>query len=186
MSTQRRVVPMHGPAVEAGMGTKLTGTGISTSHDAGVTVWRKQFRLNAAGLTASTSSDRLGNAELATNSLGSGRSCEWHLCHGSNGYSESRRVVPSYQTWGRTTGSSPALAFSRAGLLPEQPSWQLSPLLSDASEQEQRSARTMQSVLPQTLMSLCSRAERQHGQGNLYLQHAARNAACDFGRRPAR
>ncbi len=55
-----------------------------------------------------------------------------------------------------------------------------------ASEQELGSARTMQSVLPQVLMSDRSRTERQHDQGNLYLQHAARNAAGNFGRRSAR
>ena len=48
------------------------------------------------------------------------------------------------------------------------------------------SAQTMQSALPQVPTGVCPGTERQHGQGNLYLQHAARNAACDFGRRSAR
>ena len=48
------------------------------------------------------------------------------------------------------------------------------------------SARTVQSALPQVPTGVCRGTERQHGQGNLYLQHAARNAACDSGRRSAR
>jgi hypothetical protein len=72
-----------------------------------------------------------------------------------------------------------------AGFLPEQLALN-SPLLSGASERTYGSAPTMRSVLPQVLMGDGPRTERQHGQGNLYLQHAARNTACDIGRRPAR
>ena len=48
------------------------------------------------------------------------------------------------------------------------------------------SARTVQSALPRVPTGVCRGTERQHGQGNMYLQHAARNAACDSGRRSAR
>jgi len=193
MSTQRRVDPSQRFSVTGKTGTEFTGIAVPTSVDDGAKVQERQFRPVAGGLTASTSSIWFGRRELATNSLSFGSSCAWHFGHRSIGFNESRRVVPSHQTWIRTNGSSPAPGVSRAGILPEQLPRKLSltsPLLPGVSEQRQRSAScsafSMQSALPQVLTGVSSRTERQHGQGNMYLQHTARNAACDFGRRSAR
>ena len=162
MSTQRREVRS-----QRFISTKLTGIGIPTSLDVRSTDWSQSFRRVADGLTA-----------LATNSLRAGSRCEWRFCHGYIGswYAGSS----SYRSSGMT-GSSPASSESvsgfGAGFLPEQlPS--ISPLLVRVSP--------LHSALPQVPMSMCSGTERQHGQGNLYLQHTARNTACDSGRRSAR
>ena len=73
---------------------------------------------------------------------------------------------------------------STFGIFPEQLPL-ISPLLSGVSEPERCSAPTKQSALPQIPWSVCPGTERQHGQGNLYFKHAARNAACNSGRRSA-
>ena len=185
MSTQRRVVPKQRFAYTEKTGTEQTGTAIPSSPDAGVTVSLQKFRRVAFGLTAPSSTFHFEGRMigLATNSLGFSSCCEWRLRHGFNG---SICAASSYMRRSSTSGSSPAFIGSYAGILPEQLPL-ISPLLSGALEQEYPfSAHTMQSALPQVPMGVCPGTERQHGQGNLYLQYAARNAACDFGRRSTR
>ena len=160
MSTQRRVVRW-----QRLLSTELTGAENPSSPDAGVSASQKQFRRAALGLTA----------DLATNSLGFSSCCEWKYWTTACGL---------FFQEADTNGSSPAHGVRQAGILPKQLP-PISPLLSGASEQEQFSAQTKQSALPQVPTSICRGTERQHGQGNLYLKHAARNAACHFGRRSA-
>ena len=161
MSTQRRVQPLQ--RLEC---TERAGTGMPSSIDHGHTDHLQRFRRVAEGLTVSPFHS--GTQAMATNSLSSGSSWTW-------------RFRP------------------HAGLLPEQlPS--ISPFLSGGFQprQERRgfarapkvfaetNAEQQQSASPQVLTGVCPRTERQYGQGNLYLQHAARNAAGYFGRRSAR
>ena len=180
MSTQRRVAPR-----QRFNRTKQTGTAVPTSIDDGLSGPQKQFRRVAEGLTAS--SLRFEGMGLATNSLGS--RCKWRFCHGTTGSNELQRAAFSFHGQSSTCGSYPARIGFAGGHLPQQLPL-ISPLLSGNSDQEQRSVscsvRSMQSALPQVLTGACPRTERQHGQGNLYLQHAPRNAACDSGRRSAR
>ena len=165
MSTQRRVARW-----QRFISTEQTGIAVSTSYDAGMASSMKQFRRVAVGLTASSFhfGFQFGTYELATNSLSSGNGCTWRFC-------------------------------LRAGLSAEQLPL-ISPLLSGGFQPRQErcgltrapkvfagtKAEHEQSALPWVLTGVCPRTERQHGQGNLYLQHAARNAACDSGRRSAR
>ena len=177
MSTQRRVAPR-----QRFNRTKQTGTAVPTSIDDGLSGPQKQFRRVADGLTAS--SLRFEGMGLATNSLGS--RCKWRFCHGTTGSNESQRAAFSYYGQSSTHNSYPARIGFAGGHLPQQLPL-ISPLLSGISEQEQRSVScSKQSALPQVLTGACPRTERHHGQGNLYLQHAPRNAACDSGRRSAR
>jgi len=165
MSTQRRVVPWQRFAYTEKINTELAGTEDSASPDAGVPGSKKQFRRVALGLTA----------ELATNSLGLSSCCEWNFRNTACGF---------FFQEADTNGSSPAFVVRQAGILPKQLP-PISPLLSGASELEECSAQTKQSALPRVPTSICRGTERQYGQGNLYLKHAARNAACNFGRRSA-
>jgi hypothetical protein len=180
MSTQRRVAPR-----QRFNSTKQTGTAVPASIDDGLSGPQKQFRRVAQGLTAS--SLHFEETELATNSLGS--RCKWRFRHGTTGFDGSHWQCSTLFGWNGTSGSSPAFREFPAGHLPRQLPI-LSPLLSGTAELERRSAscsaRFMRSALPQVLTGICPRTERHHGQGNLYLQHAARNAACDSGRRSAR
>ncbi len=162
MSTQRRV-----DRVQRFLSTKLTGTGIPLSINDGGTDQENQFRRVATGLTA-----------FATNSLSSSSCCKWRFRHG---YYESGCAGFSFSGLSGVPDSSPVQMGSsigsysgyKAGFLPEQlPSY--SPLLVRVSP--------LHSALPQVSTSSGSGTERQHGQGNMYLQHAARNAACDIGR----
>ena len=172
MSTQRRVVRW-----QRLLSTEFAGTQISSSPDAEVAGSEQSFRRVANGLTASPSHFWNGRSELATNSLNSGSRCEW--------ISRANQYRFSPLSRNGANGSSPAGLERPAGVLPKQLPF-TSPLLSGAYELERRSAHIMQSALPQLPTGLCPGTERQHGQGNLYLQHAARNAACDSGRRSAR
>jgi len=172
MSTQRRVVRVQRFANTEKIGTELAATAIPSSIGVGGTVLRQQFRRVVCGLTASSSRPQLARFELATNSLSFSSCCGWVSLNAACGL--------LYREAG-TNGSSPAPGIIRAGSPPEQlPS--TSPLLSGAFGLEESSARTMQSALPQDPMGFCPGPERQHGQGNLYLQYAARNAASDSGR----
>jgi hypothetical protein len=176
MSTQRRVARW-----QRVFNTELAGTENPSSRDAGASGPQKQFRRVATGRTASSLSPQYGRFDLATNSPGFGSRCKWRLRHGLN---ESRSAAASFLRQAGTSGSFPAIPELRAGFLPEQLPL-ISPLLSGASGQEnQFSARIAQSALPQVPTGICPGTERQHGQGNLYLEHATRNAACHFGRRP--
>jgi hypothetical protein len=187
MSTQRRVALKQRFAFTGKTGTKFTGIAVPSPVGAGNKVQDSQFRRVAMDLTAS--SFRLEGMELATNSLSLDRRCKWRFCHGIKGLDGSQGRSSTPHGWSGTGGSSPARTGFPAGHLSQQLPL-ISPLLSGNSEREQRSAprsaRSMQSALPQVLTGVCPRTERQHGQGNLYLQHAARNAACDSGRRSAR
>src|SRR5271168_3216911 len=155
MSTQRREVRS-----QRVLGTKATGIGIPTSDDVRDLDRLQGFRRVAYGLTA----------QYATNSLSASSRCEWRFRHG---YTESRCAGSSSYRSSSMTGSSPASPESvsgfGAGILPEQLPLD-SPFLVRVSP--------LHSALPQVLMSVCSGTERQHGQGNLYLQHTARNTAC--------
>jgi hypothetical protein len=173
MSTQRRVVRRQRLANMDKVGTELAGTAIPSSYDAGGTGPLQEFRRVAVGLTAPLSSPLwYGMTGLATNSLSFSSCCEWVFLNSACGL---------FDEEADTNGSDPAPRLTWHGNLPEQlPS--TSPLLSGASELEQSSARIMQSALPRVPTGRCPGTERQHGQGNLYLQYAARNAACDSGR----
>lgn len=100
--------------------------------------------------------------------------CKWRFRHGFDERSLSGRL-PSWP--GHIDGSFPAAPGSdmgaAAGSLPEQLRLD-SPLLNCVSR--------LQSALPRVPMGKRPGTERQYGQGNLYFKHAARNAACDFGR----
>ena len=177
MSTQRRA-----DRLARVQSKELAGAGSSTSVDVGKTDSRNHFRRVLNGLTASSSMIWIGMTGLATNSLSISSSCQWPNGHGSN---ELRFAKSSWYRWNGTTGYSPALngirAFIPAGLSAGADAGQLptdSPLLARVL--------ILHSALPQVPRSLISGTERQHGQGNLYFQHAARNAACDIGRRPTR
>lgn len=172
MSAQRRVV--HS--------TELAGAAMPTPSGAGNVVPKHRFRCVASGFRSSASPSQRGTTVWANGSLGISSRCKWRFGHGQN---RTQYAASSCMRLSRTGSSSPALWVSRAGYLPQQLPL-ISPLLSGAFEQEQVSAPMSQSALPQVLTSLGSRTERQHGQGNMYLQHPARNAACDFGRRSAR
>jgi len=162
MSTQRRVA-----RVQRFLSTELTRTEIPSSSDVGGTGQENRFRRVGIGLTA-----------LATNSLSSSSRCKWSIDHG---YSELCGAGSSYIRMSCSTDSSPVQdgtvsgsdSGSMTGFLPEQLPLN-SPFLVRVSP--------LHSALPQVPMSVGSGTERQHGQGNLYLQHAARNAACDIGR----
>jgi len=183
MRTQRRVVRL-----ERAQGTEQTRAVSLTSFDEEGTALHQDFRRVIFGLTASNLSPRLRiqGMELATNSLSFSSSCHGRLGHESQdarcaGFVSKRR--------NGATGCLPASEEVRAGsradsrlklpvvALPGQLSLD-SPLLAGSF--------SMHSALPQIPTGSRLGTERQYGQGNLYLQHAARNAACDIGRRSAR
>jgi hypothetical protein len=172
MITQRRVVRL-----QRLLSTELAGTAIPSSSDAGGTVSKQQFRRVADGLTAPLSSPlRYGMTRLATKSLSLSSCCEWVSWNTACGF---------FDEEAGTNGSFPAVPSAWAGNHPEQLPGKLpstSPLLSGALELEQSSTRILHSALPQVPMGICPGTERQHGQGNLYLQYAARDAASDSGR----
>ena len=159
--------------------TKLTKTQTASPDGVAEAGFAQQFRRVATGLTAMVVPGTLPAADWATYSESLGR-----CCHGSH--------IPGQESSGTLTtfiGASGAaevrLAHSgsdlgtRAGFgcffgqLPLN-----SPLLARRLD--------MHSASPQVPTSLRSGTERHHGQGNMYLQHAARNATCDSGRRSAR
>ena len=179
MRTQRRVVRL-----ERAQGTRKNGTVNLTSVDAEGTILNQHFCRVIFGLTASPSSPqlRIERIGLATNSLSFSSSCQGSRFNGS---SNARSAGFTSERWNVRSGSSTApkgppvgrLADFRSdrptGLLPRQLSWD-SPLLAGSYN--------MHSALPQVPMSVCSGTERQYGQGNLYVKHAARNAACNLRR----
>jgi len=179
MSTQRRVVRW-----QRLVNTKVARNESPSSLDAGVSGLRQSFRCVDLGLTASRSRPQFGMLELATKSLGFGSRCGWRISHRAKGSNEQHDAASLVS--GSSLSSSCRMRMdAQSGILSEQlPS--ISPLLAGASEQEIASARSMQSALPQVPTGVCPGTERQYGQGNLYLKHAARNAAGNFGRRSAR
>jgi hypothetical protein len=164
MSTQRRVV-----RGKRAPGTELTGAGFPASIDAGETELNRDFRRVRHGLTASSSFFR--KTELATNSLDSSSCCEWRVRHGFQALRYAALLDMSER------GRRKAAPAESAGFFPEQ--------LPSNSPLPARVA-PLQSAAPLVPPSLGSGTERQHGQGNMHFKHAARNTACDFGRRSAR
>jgi hypothetical protein len=136
------------------------------------------------GLTASTTSPqlRIERVGLATNSLSFSSSCHRRP---ENGPDETGFVgFASYRRNG-ATGSWLVLKGLQAGSLAEfRTGFRAGPLPGQLSLDSPLLAGsfTMHSALPQIPMSFGSGTERQHGQGNLYFKHSARNAACDIGR----
>ncbi len=179
MSTQRRVVRWQRLS-----SSEVAGYESPSSLDEGISGLRRGFRRAEIGLTASRSRPQFGMRELATNSLGFGSGCGWQFCHRARGSNE-RRDAASLVSGSSVSSSCRRRTDVRSGILSKQlPS--ISTLLAGVSEQENASARSMQSALPRVPVGDCPGTERQYGQGNLYLKHAARDAAGNFGRRSAR
>ena len=116
--------------------------------------------------------------------------CKWRFRHGSK---ETSDAVVSKSRTATESGFGPA--HPTGSFPPQLPL--ISPLLSSAFQRERLRlgscepgvaalVRSVQSALPQGPMGVDPGTERQHGQGNLYLQHATRNTDCNSGRRSAR
>jgi hypothetical protein len=179
MSTQRRVVRWQRP-----QSTELTGSWIRSSNDDQLQGPSQVFRRIAYDSTASIGPAQFWNVELATNSLSFGSRCTGPIGHRVKGSNEQRDAASPVGRSGLSS-SFQACTVARTGILSEQlPS--ISPSLQALQSRNSDSARTMQSALPQVPTGVCPGTERQHGQGNMYLQHASRDAAGNFGRRSAR
>jgi hypothetical protein len=181
MSTQRRFVLGQRFIVPAWNDWKPSGTADTPSMDAGIPVPGNSFGGFTTHRTAFLVDFFQESPGFAQHSLSISSCCEWQICHG---YPGTKGAISSFFEQIGVDGSSPASGFNRAGILPEQlPS--ISPLLLGNSELD-FSAQATQSALPRVLKGTSPRTERQYGQGNLYLQHTARDAAGDFGRRSTR
>jgi hypothetical protein len=179
MSTQRRVVRWQRP-----QSTELTGSWIRSSNDDQIQGPSQIFRRIAYDSTASIDPAQFWNVELATNSLSFGSRCTGPIGPRVKGSNEQRDAASPVGRSGLSS-SFQTRTVARAGILSEQlPS--ISPSLQALQSRNSDSARNMQSALPQVPTGICPGTERQHGQGNMYLQHASRDAAGNFGRRPAR
>jgi hypothetical protein len=182
MSTQRRVVRWQRP-----QSTELTGSWMRSSNDDQLQGPSQIFRRIAYDSTALKTLARpvqLRTAELATNSLSFGSRCTGPIGHRLKGSNEQHDAASPVGRSGLSS-SFQARTVAWAGILSEQlPS--ISPSLQALQSRNSDSARTMQSALPQVPTGVCPGTERQYGQGNLYLQHASRDAAGNFGRRSAR
>jgi hypothetical protein len=182
MSTQRRVVRWQRP-----QSTELAGSGMRSLNNDLHSGPSQMFRRAGSGLTAQeilVYPVQFRTAELATNSLSFGSSCTRPIGHRLKGSNEQQDAA---SLW---CGSGLSSSFQRrtvalAGILSEQLT-SISPSLQAFQSWNSDSARSMQSTLPQVPTGVCPGTERQHGQGNLYLQHASRDAAGNFGRRSAR
>jgi len=185
MSTQRRVARL-----QRFLNTKPTGVAESSSQDEAIAVSKQQFRRVSNGLTALSGWSLYSRTWDVTNSLSFSSRCEWRSRHGSN---ETPGEVLSKSRAATAGGFFPEC---QAGSFPQQLPI-ISPLLSSAFQRRRlclgscepgapEISRSVQSALPQVPMGVGPGTERQHGQGNLYLQHATRNAACNSGRRSAR
>jgi hypothetical protein len=183
MSTQRRVVRWQRLS-----NTRFAGAGNPPSHDAGAPGQQQEFRRVANGLEQIHDNRALKSFVQSIDFL---RKSIRYECGSGNMY---RGFAPtaSASTFLGIELATNSLSFnsccewrfchwnsSRTASLDFSP-----PIR--CFRAGIASARTMQSALPQVPTGVCPGTERQHGQGNLYLQHAARNAACDFGRRSAR
>ncbi|MFC5863881.1 hypothetical protein ACFPT7_16350 [Acidicapsa dinghuensis] len=153
--------------------------------------WQRFDMTETSGIAASASGDAgamrsedkvfravFGPPFQAARSLNAMNCCKWRFRHGF----DERSLSGRFPSWlGPIDGSFPAeFGFetgAAAGSLPEQLRFD-SPFLNCVSR--------LQSALPWVPMGKRPGTERQYGQGNLYFKHAARNAACDFGRRSAR
>ena len=183
MSTQRRVVRWQRLP-----NTTLAGAENPPSHDAGVSGQQQEFRRVAFGLEQNHDNRALKGFVPSIDFLrksihyeyGSGSmvrgfaptasaSTFWRIELATNSLSFNSCCEWRFCHWSSSRTASldfsPPIRCFRAGII---------------------SARTVQSALPQVSTGVCRGTERQHGQGNLYLQHAARNAACNFGRGSAR
>jgi hypothetical protein len=182
MSTQRRVVRWQRP-----QNTEWAGPEIRLSNDNQLSGPSQIFRRVGCfdlGLTASSIRTQFRKIELATNSLSFGSRCTGPIGPRLKGSNEQRDAASPRRESGLSS-SLQVRTVAQAGILSEQlPS--ISPSLQALQSWNSDSARSMQSALPQVPMGVCPGTERQYGQGNLYLQHAPRDAAGNFGRRPAR
>ena len=149
--------------------TETSGIAALASGDAGASDSRAEF-LRAV----------FGPAAIAATPLSSISCCEWRSRHG---FDESQPAGSFLSEPGKAGDSFPAFPGSDtgSGYGAGSPPKQLrldSPFLICVS--------LLHSASPRVPMGNRPGTERQYGQGNLYFKHAARNAACDFGRRPAR
>ncbi len=164
MSTQRRVVRWQRPYI-----TELAGTGDSLSLDGGVSVSRVPFRCATDGQTASLTGASFhwtrDGREWATNSLSFSSCCSWVQqnspgCFLLDEVEQNDRFISGHR--GNAGWTSFPTASPRAFLAFSPPTGRF------------RAFRPIDAVgLAAAPNGVCRGTERQHGQGNLYFEHAA-------------
>jgi hypothetical protein len=163
MSTQRRVVRWQRPYM-----TELAGTGDPLSLDGGVSGSRVSFRgaiaVRTAWLSGSSSHWTCGQLDWATNSLSFSSCCSWVQRNSLGCLQQHDRFfsgIADDAGWNSIPTASPQafLAFS--------------PPIRRFRADTSVSRPTHAFGLAAVPTGLSRGTERQHGQGNLYFEHAA-------------
>jgi hypothetical protein len=163
MSTQRRVVRWQRPYM-----TELAGTGDPLSLDGGVSGSQVSFRgataVRTAWLSGSSSNWTCGRLDWATNSLSFSSCCFWVQRNSLGCLQQHDRFfsgIADYAGWNHLPAASPQafLAFS--------------PPIRRFTADTQVFRPTIAVGLAAVPTGLRRGTERQHGQGNLYFEHAA-------------
>ena len=163
MSTQRRVVRWQRPYM-----TELAGTGDPLSLDGGVSGSQVSFRgataVRTAWLSGTSRNWTYGQRDWATNSLSFSSCCSWVQRNSLGCVPQHDRFfsgVREYASRNSFPTASPQafLAFS--------------PPIRRFTADTLVSRPTHAVGLAAVPTGLCRGTERQHGQGNLYFEHAA-------------